>query len=77
MSDSSLQQKLDEVFSSFQGKAQELIPVLQAVQREFGYLSGETMLAISKFLNIPASRVFEVAHNLFLFSKKFCDLFWR
>lgn len=61
MSDSSLQQKLDEVFSSFQGKAQELIPVLQAVQREFGYLSGETMLAISKFLNIPASRVFGVA----------------
>ncbi|MCK4869503.1 MAG: NADH-quinone oxidoreductase subunit NuoE [Gammaproteobacteria bacterium] len=61
MSDSSLQQRLDEVFSSFQGRAQELIPVLQAVQREFGYLSGETMLAIANFLRIPASRVFGVA----------------
>ena len=38
---------LRDLFSSFKGSADELIPVLQAAQTRFGYLSEESMLAVA------------------------------
>ena len=52
---------MNKIFAAFQGEAQELIPVLQAVQREFGCLSRENMQAIAKLLCVPKSRVYSVA----------------
>jgi NADH-quinone oxidoreductase subunit E len=52
---------LDEIFSKFEGKEEELIPVLQSVQHAHGYLSKETMFAIAKFTRVPESRVYGVA----------------
>jgi len=56
-----MQERLDAVFSRFEGKANELIPVLQAVQAEFGYLPQQAMLAIGRFCGVPESRVYAVA----------------
>lgn len=56
-----IEQRLSDVFSSFRGEREELIPVLQQVQLEFGYLSDETMLAIAGFTGVPESQVYAVA----------------
>jgi NADH-quinone oxidoreductase subunit E len=56
-----MDQSLDAIFSSYQGKEDELIPVLQRVQGEFGYLSDDAMLAIARFTGVPESRVYGVA----------------
>ena len=51
----------DKLFAPFAGKPEELIPVLQAVQGEYGYLSDESMEEIARFTGVPASRVYGVA----------------
>ena len=47
--------------SSYEGKRNELIPILQQVQANFGYLAEEAMLRIAKFIGIPESQVYSVA----------------
>jgi len=61
MAISSMDQKLNEVFEKYEGKREELIPMLQDVQAKLGYLPEEARSAISKFLNVPESVVFGVA----------------
>ena len=53
-------EKLDEIFSRFKGSKEELIPVLQAAQEQFGYLQPGVMQEISRFLKIPDSTIFGV-----------------
>lgn len=52
---------LDEVLSSFQGRQDELIPILQQVQERFGYLPEQTMFDIARFTRVPESAVYAVA----------------
>lgn len=56
-----MQERLNAVFSSFQGKRDELIPILQEVQAELGYLPEQAMLEIARFTGVPESRVYGVA----------------
>jgi len=49
---------LDEVFSPYQGKEDELIPILQGVQGQFGFLSEETMMEVARFTRVPESQVY-------------------
>jgi NADH-quinone oxidoreductase subunit E len=56
-----MMENLKKVFSSFKGSPAELIPVLQAVQAELGYLPDEAMREIARFTCVPESRVFGVA----------------
>lgn len=56
-----MDKKLQAVLSEFEGREDELIPILQKAQAAFGYLSEEMMLAIAKFAGVPESRVFAVA----------------
>jgi NADH-quinone oxidoreductase subunit E len=51
---------LNEILSSYQGKKEELIPILQQVQQTFGYLPEPNMKKIAKFLQLPESTVFGV-----------------
>jgi NADH:ubiquinone oxidoreductase subunit E len=51
---------LSDIFERYEGKREELIPLLQDVQAEFGYLPGEARTGISKFLNVPESVVYGV-----------------
>ncbi|HOF87491.1 MAG TPA: NADH-quinone oxidoreductase subunit NuoE [Armatimonadota bacterium] len=43
------------------GRREALIPLLQAVQEEFGYLPQDALRAIARHLNLPAAKVFGVA----------------
>lgn len=52
---------LSEILSSFEGKRDELIPILQRVQEEFGYLSEGKMFEIARFTRVPESAVYAVA----------------
>jgi NADH:ubiquinone oxidoreductase subunit E len=51
---------LKEILSSYEGKEEELIPILQQVQQAFGYLPELMMKKIAKFLQLPESTVFGV-----------------
>jgi NADH-quinone oxidoreductase subunit E len=56
-----MKEKLAEILTAFERREHELIPVLQRVQEELGYLPREAMLEIARFLRIPEARVFAVA----------------
>lgn len=56
-----MKEQLQRIFSKYKGKENELIPILQEVQSEFGYLPEEAMTEIARFLHIPRSRVYSVA----------------
>jgi NADH:ubiquinone oxidoreductase subunit E len=53
-------------------KRNALIPILQAVQDEFGYISGEAVRMIGSHLDLPASKVYGLAtfYNQFSFSPR-------
>ncbi len=55
-----LERRLKTLFSKYKGKKEELIPILQNAQEEFGYLPEEAMLEISKFTGVPESNVYGV-----------------
>jgi NADH-quinone oxidoreductase subunit E len=52
---------LEGIFASFGGKREELIPILQRVQEEFGYLPENAMFEIARFARVPESAVYAVA----------------
>lgn len=56
-----MDERLKKVFDSFAGKEEELIPLLQGVQNEIGFLSDDSMREIARFARIPVSRVYGVA----------------
>jgi len=60
-------EKLEKIFSQFKGLRDELIPIMEAVQDEFGYLPAEVMSSIARFLKIPESHVYGVATFYALF----------
>ncbi|MEE9566506.1 MAG: NADH-quinone oxidoreductase subunit NuoE [Desulfobacteria bacterium] len=53
--------RLKKILSVFEGKKGALIPILQRVQEEYGYLPEETLTRIAWFLKISLSQVFSVA----------------
>jgi NADH-quinone oxidoreductase subunit E len=56
-----INQELTGVFEGYQGRREEIIPLLQAVQEKFSYLPSEGMKKIAEFTRVPASSVFAVA----------------
>ena len=56
-----METRLNTILSSYKGNQSELIPILQQVQKEFGYLPEQEMLDIAKFTRVPESRVYAVA----------------
>ncbi len=56
-----MNERLNSIMSSYEGASEELIPLLQQVQEEFGYLSEESMLDIARFIGVPQSRVYAIA----------------
>ena len=55
------EKRLNEILSSYEGKKEELIPILQQVQQAFGYLPEPMMKKIAKFLQLPESTIFGVS----------------
>lgn len=62
--------KLDAILRSYQGRKGILIPMLQEVQNELGYLSKETMKHVADFMQIPAAEIFGVATFYSMFRLK-------
>ena len=62
---------LQEILSSKEKIQANLIPILQEVQKEYGYLSKESMLQISKHLEMSANEIYGVAsfYQQFKFEK--------
>jgi len=56
-----MEQHLSSILSSYEGRREELIPILQHVQGQFGYLSEPAMLEIARFTGVPESKVYAVA----------------
>ena len=56
-----MEEQLSAVLSSYKGTKDELIPILQQVQEEFGYLPEEEMLDIARFTGVSESKVYGVA----------------
>ncbi len=52
---------IEEILSSFEGRPHQLIPILQAVQEQEGFLSSDAMRRISRHARVPESRVYAVA----------------
>jgi NADH-quinone oxidoreductase subunit E len=53
--------RLKKVFSGFRGEHEELIPLLQGVQNEIGFLSDDSMEHIARFAKVPLSQIYGVA----------------
>ena len=58
--EAAIEERLNEILSSYQGKEDELIPILQQVQQVFGYLPESAMKRIARFLKLPEGTVFGV-----------------
>ncbi len=56
-----MKNSLSAILSSYKGKGDELIPILQQVQEKLGYLPEEAMLEIAKFTGVSESRIYGVA----------------
>ena len=65
--------RIEEILKRFpQIKRNALIPLLQAVQDEFGYISEEAISRIGSHLTLPTSKVYGLAtfYNQFSFSPR-------
>jgi NADH-quinone oxidoreductase subunit E len=58
--EATVEKRLNEILSSYEGSEDQLIPALQQVQQVFGYLPELAMKKIAKFLKLPESTVFGV-----------------
>jgi NADH-quinone oxidoreductase subunit E len=56
-----LQQRLDEVLARHPADRSNLIPLLQDIQAEFGYIPADAMRATARFLRVPETAVYGVA----------------
>ena len=56
-----MEERLNSILSSYEAKRDELIPILQQVQEEFGHLPEQAMLEIAQFIGVPESQVYAVA----------------
>ena len=67
-----MEERLSAVLSPYEGREDALIPMLQKVQEELGYLPEEAMMAIAKFTGTPESHVYGVAtfYAQFYFSRR-------
>ena len=67
-----MEERLSSILEPYKGKGSALIPILQEVQEELGYLPEEAMLAIAKTTGVPESQVYGVAtfYAQFYFSRR-------
>jgi NADH-quinone oxidoreductase subunit E len=56
-----IESRVSSVLGPFVGDQSDLIPILQAVQAEFGYLPDQAMKQVADFLGVPESKIFGVA----------------
>jgi len=67
-----MEERLSTILEPYKGNRTALIPILQEVQAELGYLSEEAMMAVAQTTGLPESHVFGVAtfYSQFYFSRR-------
>lgn len=67
-----MRERLLPIFESYSRQEQSLIPILEKVQEELGYLSEEAIAEIAHFLKMSASEIYGVAsfYALFRFERQ-------
>ncbi|MEJ2108518.1 MAG: NADH-quinone oxidoreductase subunit NuoE [Acidobacteriota bacterium] len=65
-----MEERLKTILSSYEKRKDNLIPILQHVQEEFGYLPEDAMLKVARAIGVPESRVYAVAtfYTMFRFT---------
>jgi NADH-quinone oxidoreductase subunit E len=56
-----MDKSLETIFSNYEGKRENVIPILQKVQEEYTYLPDELMAEIAKYTRVPPSDIYGVA----------------
>ena len=56
-----MENALQNIFSHYQGRRDEIIPVLQEVQEHFSYLPMGAMKKIASFVHVPESSIYAIA----------------
>ena len=59
--ETNIKEQLDQILPQYNGESGDLIPILQEAQERFGYVPGEVMQGIAKFLRLPETTVYGVA----------------
>ena len=54
-------QNIDRIIEEKGSEKKSLIPILQAIQKEYNYLPREALSAVGTILDLPMSRIYEVA----------------
>jgi NADH-quinone oxidoreductase subunit E len=56
-----MSETVDAILAKHSRKPENLIPILQAMQKEFGYISPESVKEISRYLRISENQIFGVS----------------
>jgi bidirectional [NiFe] hydrogenase diaphorase subunit len=65
-----MDERLSAILSSYEGKKEEVIPILQKVQGEFGFLPEQEMFDVARFTRVPECQVYGVATFYHFFTLK-------
>jgi NADH:ubiquinone oxidoreductase subunit E len=68
-----MQASLDEIINKYKaGSRESLLPLLQDIQLEFGYLNEEAILRVGHHIKLPSSKVYGIAtfYDQFRFVQK-------
>ena len=55
------QEKITDILEKYDNEESSIIAILQDIQEQFGYLPRESLLQVSRDINIPISRVLSLA----------------
>lgn len=53
-------ERIESIFEEYERSPDQLIPILQNVQKEFGYVATESVKKISRYLRISENQIFGV-----------------
>jgi len=56
-----MKERLSTILEPYKGRGDRLVPILQMVQEELGYLPDEAMIEIADKTGLPESRIYAVA----------------
>lgn len=62
--------ELEKIMGRYPNRQAALLPALYLAQREFGYLSDEAIICLSRAMDIPKARIFGVATFYTMFNRK-------
>lgn len=60
--------RLESIISRYEGEPYDLIPILQEIQDDYGFLPKDEVKVVAKRLNVPVTQVYSVATFYKMFS---------